>query len=67
MSAKFILLILITIVSFSSMAVKADTLDNMSDEALASYISSQLNQELKGSDYKIKKHCDDNGCSIVVQ
>ncbi len=40
---------------------------NMSDEALASYISGRLNLLLKDENYKVSKYCDATGCSVVVQ
>jgi len=40
---------------------------NMSDEALASYISGRLNALLKDEGYDISQDCDTTGCSVVVQ
>ncbi len=40
---------------------------NMSDEALASYISGRLAPLLKESTYQVSQNCDDSGCSVVVQ
>lgn len=40
---------------------------NMSDEALASYISGRLAPLLKDSGYQVSQNCDASGCSVVVQ
>lgn len=39
----------------------------MSDEALASYISGRLNAGLKEQGYTVSRTCDNSGCSVVVQ
>lgn len=40
---------------------------NMSDAALASYISGRLEPLLKGTSHAISQECDSSGCSVVVQ
>ena len=40
---------------------------NMSDEALASYISGRLNLLLKDENYKISQYCDAADGSVIVQ
>lgn len=39
----------------------------MSDAALASYISGRLKQVLADEPYRIPKSCDDEGCTVVVE
>ncbi len=40
---------------------------DMSDEALASYITGRLAPLLQDEGYKIAQSCDATGCAIVVQ
>ena len=40
---------------------------NMSDDALASYISGRLAPLLKDAGYQVSQNCDSSGCSVIVQ
>jgi len=40
---------------------------NMSDVALASYISGRLEPLLKDTGYAVSQQCDSSGCAVVVQ
>jgi len=78
---KYIILILLAFLSFDAGAALAEDVSavtsesqekvalpaNISDEALASYISGRLNLLLKDENYKVSKYCDETGCSVVVQ
>ncbi len=46
---------------------KAAVPANMSDEALASYISGRLMPLLQDQGYKVSQACDSSGCAVVVQ
>jgi hypothetical protein len=48
-------------------AEKATPPANMSDEALASYITGRLAPLLKDTGYAISQKCDSSGCAVVVQ
>lgn len=40
---------------------------DLSDEALASYITGRLKLALKNEDTRVEQFCDASGCSVVVQ
>jgi hypothetical protein len=74
---KYIILISLAFLAFASVPALADDSAapqkkevvpaNMSDEALASYISGRLAPLLKDDGYEVSQNCDASGCSVVVQ
>ncbi len=74
MQIRNIILVLLVIFSVSAGIARAENTPaaapvpaNMSDEALASYISGRLKLMLNDQDYKVSQACDETGCSVVVQ
>jgi hypothetical protein len=81
MQNKIIILILIAFFGFQVVSAQAEKAPasatpatekatvpaNMSDEALASYISGRLTPLLQDQGYKVSQACDASGCSVVVQ
>ena len=76
------ILILIAFLTVGAIAAQAETMPapqkaqqkaqktppaNMSDAALASYISGRLAPLLKDTGYSVSQACDSSGCSVVVQ
>ena len=77
MQIKTIILILMAFLACTSATAHADNLPatqktqtppaNMSEAALASYISGRLAPLLKDAGYEVSQNCDSSGCSVVVQ
>ena len=78
MRNKIITLILIAFLAYGAHAAQAETTavsqkinttttTNMSDAALASYISGKLEPLLKDTGSAVSQACDASGCSVVVQ
>jgi hypothetical protein len=74
---KIIALILIVFMAAGAVTAQAESTPvlqknqtapaNMSDAALASYISGKLAPLLKDTGYAVSQDCDASGCSVVVQ
>lgn len=78
MKIKFILLALLAFLTSGAVCAWAETAiapapvktaapANMSDAALANYISSRLEPLLKDTGYAVTESCDASGCAVVVQ
>ena len=76
MRNKIIFLILMAFLAGDITVVQAASTDqspdtppaNMTDAALASYISGRLKSVLKDTGYVVSQDCDDSsGCAVVVQ
>ena len=77
MQNKIIALILMTFLTAGTATAQAENAPsaqkartpptNMSDAALASYISGRLAPLLKDMGYAASQSCDSSGCSVVVQ
>ena len=77
MQIKTIILILMAFLTVSAGTAKAGDLPaaqkpqtppaNMSEAALARYISGRLAPLLKDAGYEVSQNCDSSGCSVVVQ
>ena len=77
MQNKHIILALLTFLTTCTISAQAGTVPvqqkaelppvNMSDEALASYITGRLAPLLKDGGYLVSQNCDSSGCSVVVQ
>ena len=77
MQNKNIILFSFVLLTSSALFARAETVPaqqkttappaNMSDEALASYITGRLTPLLKDTGYQVSQNCDSSGCAVVVQ
>jgi hypothetical protein len=74
---RHIVLALLAFLTIMPISVRAETVRtpqkkeqppaNLSDAALASYISGRLTPLLKDTGYQVSQSCDADGCAVVVQ